>query len=289
MPIQTQTDREAFTYSSRKKIRGLQNEIISNRKRRPAGRLMKKAVKKIVLDLAESKNASYFSNVIQIGNAVNVSIFPLGTILLTPNTLLTVAQGTGESGRVGNRIKVSKAILNMTVFPEPYTAVTNTVPIPQVYEIFIYSLKGTAQTLANAQACIANANGYFFQANNTFTGFGGNSSDTMRIVNSDAVSVYYHKRFKLSAALLESNTGTQANFYSYANNDFKLLQMHKIDLMKNGYPPTIIWNDTQTLAESRALYCTISPWDADGGAAVDTTNAIPINFTYALTMEYKDF
>lgn len=281
---------QAQNYAVRKLRRKINNQLLVSKNRKNIPKRMRKNIKKVILSLAESKNASYFSSVIQVGNAINATSFPNGTILLTPNTLLTVAQGTGESGRIGNRIKVSKCTLNMTVFPEPYTAVTNTVPIPQCYEIFIWSFKGQySSTLAYAQSTVSNATGTFFQANNTYTGFGGNSSDTMRMVNSDTISLYFHKRFKLSASVLSSNTGNQANFYNYANNDFKLLQLHKIDLMKHGFPPSIVWNDTNPLAESRQLFMTISPWDCDGGAALDTTNAIPINFTYALTMEYKDF
>lgn len=237
--------------------------------------------------VCEKKETNYNSTIADCANAVNTTLFPNNTILLTPNTNLTIVQGTGQANRIGDRIRPTKCELMVSLITPPYNGTSNSVPIPQEVEIYIFSIKNSTNTLAGAQAVTASS-GSFFANGNTSIGCQGNLIDAMKLVNKDVISLYYRKRFKVAPAIMSTNTGAQANSYLYANNDFKLHQMIKINLMKKGFPKQITWNDTTTLSSSRQLFMLINPMDADGGANTDTTASIPMTFMYQINMEFID-
>lgn len=238
----------------------------------------------------ERKSSTALLSGIALGNAINATTFNANnTFPLTPYTnVLAIAQGNTQGTRVGNIVKPVKASMKLHLFLNPYTASTNTVPIPQVVEIYIFSLKGVDQAFGDAVNAVSNSAGTFFQAGASYSGFGGDNLDALKETNPDSVTVYYHKRIKLGSAQYSDNTGAQANQFFYTNNDFKLFHEINVDLMKHGFPKKLIFNDTNTIATSRALYCVISPWDSDGGANPDTTSAIPLNMDMRIHVDYTD-
>lgn len=243
-----------------------------------------KFVKKVLKRQLEKKTQQ-FSAAYSMSNASNLS-FSNNTQPLTPTTSsLVITQGVGQGARLGNEVSVTGATLNLMMFPNPYTISENTVPMPQGIELFIWSVKGDTQTLAGART-ITTTN--FFQNGSSSTGFSGNNFDHMVKPNLDKVTPYFHGYYKLGAANYQTNTGTQANQFSFANNDYKLNHNVKVNLMEKGFPKKLIWNDNTDTATSRQLFFTISPWDCDGGANADTITAVPCNFEYIVEVEYTD-
>jgi hypothetical protein len=257
---------------------------------RPRSKKTKKAsirdqVKREVSRVIETKDKKYDSGIIDLANFANTTNNGNNTIELTPSSsTLAIQQGVLESQRVGNSIRTVSAEVRFRLSPKPYHATENSIPVPQVVMGVIWSIRSQGQALSAAQTITNNS---ILQNNNASTGFTGDLRDYMRDYNNDEIMV--HKKFflKLGASLYSSNTGNQANMYNFANNDFPLCVIKRIDLTKY-YPKVIKFNDGDNDGNCRSLYMTLSPCDADGGANVSTTNAIPVEFEYGLHLKYKD-
>lgn len=255
--------------------------------KKPSKRLVN-TIKKVISRQIENKIQDYGpAGLVDLASASNTAVFPGNNVKqLTPFTgELVIQQGTGQGARIGNDVRVVKATLALQYFPQPYSGSTNSIPMPQVVRIIIFSLKTPTDTIANAQSVCLNT---FFQNGSSYSGFVGNMTDYLRSVNRDQVTVYKDITIKLGAALYASNTGTQAQFYQYANNDFPLNQHMKIDLLKCGYPKVLRWNDNDVITSGRQLYIVSNPMDADGGTNTDTTSALPSLMDYHINIEYED-
>lgn len=246
---------------------------------------LKTYVKRFYNRQLETKDKKYQTPTLELANFANTSLRGNNTIELTPNSsTLAIQQGTAESQRVGNRVTTASAYLKLRIFPEPYDSIKNSLPIPQVVMGIIWSIKAQDQTLSNAQAIAAN---YILQNNNSSSGLSGDLSDWMRDLNTDIIKVYKVFTFKVGAAAYNNNTGVQNNMYNFTNNDFKLCVLKKINLTKF-FPKRIIFNDNDNDANSKSLYLTLSPMDADGGVNIDGVNAVPLQWEYGLHLRYKD-
>lgn len=252
--------------------------------------VVKAYVKKAIAVEVENKQARFLvTNPIGIANAVNTTTWALNNVRqLTPNTgELSIVQGTSQGTRIGNRIKIKSATLDFNLFPNADTAGsgTNVIPEPQLVDFFIFSLKTQSDSQAAASTVTLAS---FFQNGASASGFTGASADWLQKPNKDQVIVYYHKKYKLGASIYESNTAKQAELYWFANNDFKILINESIDLMKHGYPKTLVFEDNNVIPQTRQLYYVISPADVDGFQNGSTTTALPINMNYAINVEYED-
>ncbi len=246
---------------------------------------LKTYVKRFINRQLETKDKKYQTPTLEMANFANTTDRDNNTIELTPNSsTLAIQQGTAESQRVGNRITTTSAYLKLRIFPNPYDAVSNSVPIPQVVMGIIWSIKAQDQTLNNAQAIAAN---YILQNNNASSGFQGNLSDWMRDYNTDMIKVHKVFNLKVGASAYNNNSGVQNNVYNFTNNDFKLCILKTINLTKF-YPKKVNFNDADNDANSKSLYLTLSPCDADGGSNASTTSAIPLQWEYGLHLRYKD-
>lgn len=247
-----------------------------------------KVIKDVLHRQIENKTADFGpTGLIDLANAQNTAIFPGNNVKsLTPFTAeLVVQQGTSQGTRVGNEIKIVKATLGLQYFPQPYNASTNSIPMPQCVRVIIFSIKDATQTIAQAQTICLNS---FFQNGAASAGFSGNMTDYLRVVNKDLVTVYRDFTLKLGAAAYILNTGNQDEFYNYTNNDFKINEHMKIDLLKAGYPKTLRFNDNAVIADGRQLFIVSNPVDADGGSNSDTTSALPSLMDYHINIEYED-
>lgn len=258
----------------------------------PTKSALNNQIKRVVKGLFEKKSISTFGSVASMANAANTVSAPFTTnnvIQLSPcSTMFSMAQGVTQATRVGNAITPTKVEFHMAMFPNNYDATNNNVPIPQEVEICVFSLVAQDQSLTAAQNTCAAAGGGFFQNGASFSGFSGNLGDCQKLINTDLVKVFYRRRVKLGAANYQTNTGTQANSYSYSNNEYHLNQMVKIDLLKYGFPKKVTFLDNSVAATSRALFLVLSPCDADGGSNSSTTSAIPCIWQYTANMEYTD-
>lgn len=231
------------------------------------------------------KHQSYVS----LAGALNTGAFNNNVLLLTPNaTYMNILQGNGQSNRIGNKVHTYKYNFKFMLSTLPYNATTNSVPMPQFVMMYIFALKQSNQSLANAQgACQSGAGGQFFQNNASSQGFTGNIIDWLSDVNKDSITIYKKKKYRLGAAVYSSNTGSQANSYNFANNDFPLIAMDSLDLTKY-MPKSLHYDDTTATTNARHVYVVFSPVPHDGNAWTDTTVAVPSVLDYQMTYQYKD-
>ena len=114
---------------------------------------------------------------------------------------IPLSQGTGQGQRVGNAIRLKKAMLRISLWCS--NAVANTT-IPKYFDIYIVKLK-----MANDGVTTAEAN-VFLQLGNTSTSYGGDPLDGMRTVNNDVWTYCYHKR----VLMINSTDVTNQNGYA---------------------------------------------------------------------------
>lgn len=245
-------------------------------------RSFKLAVKRVVQSVAERKVAYFESSPVDLNNQTNTTIHN-NTIVLTPysGSALSISQGVTQNTRIGDSIKVKKAMLKFFVYPQNYDVTSNPVPIPQVCLCYLWRLKTVGRDIGTA---VAVEQGSFFQQGASSTGMTGVLTDYLKDINKDKVTLLKRFKFKIGAALYAANTGAQDEFYDFSNNDFTSLIMKKLDVSK--YINTIKWNDTDSVPSISPLYFTISPCNCDGSAT--GTAAIPLTWSWRINYEYTD-
>jgi len=220
--------------------------------------MTKKAVKAVVKTViareAETKTAqeyNYGANLYGPNYATfdATNIFPLGPRATT----LPITQGTGQGGRIGNRVHARKLVLSGTLVPNGYNATTNTVPQPlDVIMYVFYDKTKPCDTPTPA------ANGDWLQNGNGSTTFATDTLDMISPVNTDRYRVVARRKMKLGFADY-SGTGSNPASHYYANNDYKMTCNFSIDLTKY-YPKVVKWNDNASATPTtRGLWLMIVP------------------------------
>lgn len=208
-----------------------------------------------------------------------------GTIALTPETSgLTIPQGTGQGSRVGNRVRVKKAVLKCLVQAYKYDATYNPYPQPVCVQIFLWRPKGD-DSLTNARAITQYyTGGTFFQQAATSIGFVGSYYDWQNEPNHDKLILYKKSMYKVGFSDNIGSGGVVASQY-FTNSDFKYAHLIEIDITKM-YPAVVTFNDATTTATSHGVYMTIAGFDAAGS----DPGANRILFTYEpqVNLTYED-
>lgn len=198
-----------------------------------------------------------------------------GLIDLIPDCAL----GNSSSNRIGNKIKVTRARLDMVFNINPYVAVTNPY-VPGVYvKIWIFRLRtsniSSGPTLGEWQS--------FFQGNGTNIAFQGSELDLTLQMNSDIYEPIKTKTLWLS------NTGNSSQVPQATSTQFstgKSSMKCSFDITKA--LGTLIYNDTVINAVlNKNLWCVIQPIYSQ--YTPTTGNALnPINVTYSSHVHYED-
>lgn len=257
--------------------------------RKIARRRNVRVIKHVIRSMQETKTARFIltGGAFNIANSANSSGFATQNVLqLTPNATNLIAQGTGQGDRIGNKIRVVGARLKFSVFPNPYNATSNTVPTPQILLMWLCKSKDVASRDTANTATNALAN--FFNAGDSSLGMSGTVYDYTNPLNHDTFTQYGRKVYKVGAANYQTNTGTQANTYSYSNNEFKLNVISTINLLKHGFPRVIDWNDTTTLPKTNPLYLIMNSVDATGTANSSGASANPLLANMVVEIDWKD-
>jgi len=157
---------------------------------------------------------------------------------------IPLSQGTGQGQRIGNAIRLKKAILRISMW------CSNTVAnysIPKYFDVYIVKLK-----MANDGVTTAESN-VFLQLGSTSTSYSGDPIDGLRSVNSDVWTPCYHKRF------LMINTTDVTNQQGYAGRTNVNLVINCTKWLKKLQR----YNDTTSTPTNDNLYLAIGATFAD--------------------------
>lgn len=236
-----------------------------------------KRVKMVVSTMAENKVANFRSalNLVQYraGVAWLASITPI-----TPTaSYLTIAQGSGQSDRTGNSIRVKSLKLTGVIRPTPYDLTTNTDPVPFFVKLFFLTRKDSPTAVYTAGTDV-------LQYGSTSESFGTGLVNLNRPINTDEWTVHTTRTYKIGFSNY-GGTSIDNGAQSWANNDFKLMQFVNIDLTKHCVK-NIKFDDNTSNASTRniVMYANIYYADSRAAPAVE----IPCIFEYAIDMQYED-
>lgn len=259
-------------------------------KKKFSRKISKKFVKKVVNSMAEKKSISYTQTVsTDLANAANTTGFAAVNVLeVTPiaGGALALTQGVTQSTRVGNKVRPKSVIFKFSLFPTPYNASSNSVPMPQTVMMWLVKYKGQTKTQVSVAAAVQSS---FFQNGSSVLGMTGDMRDYCFTENRDLFTIYWKKVVKLGSSIYANMSGgNQVNQYSFANNEYKMQQHMRVNLMKHGFPKSLDFSDNTGTSNNNPLFFVISPVDADNGLNASTTASAPIQWIYALTMNYTD-
>jgi hypothetical protein len=259
------------------KKRSVKNYARGGKKSSVVSSAVKKYVKRTIHKNIENKKVQYVVNK-NFGSVVasaDMNIFPM--MPLTGSMI--IEQNITQSGRVGNSINVRKCTLAYTLFPKPYDATTNAIPVPLEVQFFLGHVKRYKGTLPTASDM-----GYLFQSGSSSSAPAGVLADLIAPINTDHWRIFKTWRHKLGYANY-TGTGNQATFQSMNNNDFKLNYTRKMDITKY-CPKTVKFDDNLNTSNSNGLYLFYQCVSAVGS----TLNAVtlPANINFEVNLDYED-
>lgn len=204
---------------------------------------------------------------------------------------IVIYQGYGQGHRIGNRIEVKAAYLNLQIKQAHlYDATFNYNPVPLYVTAWVVSIKpGHTDTPDNLYAIIVNS---FFQAGNESTGFTGKLIDLTMVPNKDMVNIHNKRTFKLGFAQYVSAFGTgqpNNNAQQWANNDFGLTKLIRMRLKFNRI---LRFNDGTNRPNMRNQYLFFTTARLDGELTTTLLGNVngpkPIVINYNVTLNYTD-
>lgn len=262
-------------------------------KKSKASPTLDKEIKRVVVKELhrniENKTYEYQTPVTAPANIYQIAALSLANwnssnvIPLSPYTsYVDITQGTGQGNRIGNRIRIVKAMLNMVMYPAQYDPTTNPSPTPQDVTCYIVSYRDS-----NLKVDLTNAlASSFFQSGNTVYGLNGYLSDAVGIPNRDLFIVKHKFTVKLGFALAGGG-GVDSNNQSYANNDYKYNQIIRKDITKY-LPKSIIYNDTDAVPASQSVWLVIDSVDANGTVPPNSATGYSGRMYYNIAIDYED-
>lgn len=236
---------------------------------------VKMYVKRSIQGVCENKQA-YHSVSTNYITAFNVS----GTLLAAPlhpyAGSITIPQNVGSSDRIGNKIRVVKAMFNYILNPEVYNASLNPSPTPNIVKLWIGYDKRTPLVPTPSAP-------NFIQTGNTSSTLTGYLIDVVKPVNKDCYKIYKTRTHKIGHSS-ETGSGSSAIAGYQSNNDFKMNAIGKIDITRY-LQKNVQFNDTtNTQTNGHGLFAYWTAVRADG-----LTNGVqPINMSYWIDFYYED-
>ena len=197
-------------------------------------------------------------------------------IELGPNSAQPLTQGTGNSDRIGNKIRVKKATLQIILYPNGYDNVSNPFPRPQDVRLMIVHAKNNPTDVVVSST--------YFDANNSTTSPADNLFDMIRPINKDDYVVSVDRRVKVGNAINEGTGFVMTDAY-FSNNDYKYNQLITWDIT-SAFPTNITFNDTSAIPTSfqptLVAMTALATGDTSGAAT------IPVTMWSNCILEYTD-
>lgn len=240
---------------------------------------LRKAIKREVDRLAEKRTATFQTNT-EIENA-SWTTFPSmsgGFWPLSPyNGYLTIAQGSTQGARTGNKIRIAKAKLNIILYPQPQDAVSNPSPRPQYIKFWFVRPKAQA----NSTTLTINN---FFQNGASALAFNGGLVDLNNQVNAQQYTLLGSKVYKLGNSVISTPGVTTQQLFS--NNDFPVSVIRQLDITKYLYKE-YQFNDGDNTAINDMTVMFVEGINADGTSIANGVWSSNMNFR--VTVDYVDF
>lgn len=245
-------------------------------KKKSVSLAVKKYVKRSIHANVENKRALVQAS-FAVGS-VNNSSSMYARPLQPYGGFLTINQGTGAGDRIGNKCRTLKAMFRYTLYPLPYDAVSNPIPIPQEVMIIFGFVKNTPTTVPSG--ALVNL---IYQNGNTTSAPQGDLGDLIQPFNTDVWAIKKVIRHKIGTSVNEGS-GSQLSRAYYANNDFKYNAVRSINLTSI-YPKHLLFNDSTATLQNAGLYCMIQAINANGSTSASATTSIFFDYTLDLTYE----
>jgi len=251
--------------------------VARKRKTRTVSAAVKQYVKKAIHVSVENKTqtVNYTGN---FGNATaNASLY---TYPVTPYAgFMSVSQGVLQNNRIGNEIKIRKAYLRYVLRPLGYNASTNISPVPVIVEMMLGRTR-----LCPGDIPAAGDFTVLFQNGSSAVGPVGTLKDLVSNVNTDYWTIKKRWSHKLGFGEYFGTGGIAQQQY-FANNDFKLNVVKKLDIT-NIYPKTLKFNDATNQVQGPGLFLFYQAISANGNDTGSTQQTANIDFW--IDIQYED-
>ena len=277
--------------------------------RKKKGGLVKRAVRKarktvfakrvrtVVNRMSETKIANYSIGNYDMTAFLSNTYSTLNIKIISPSNatggLYSIAQGTGQGAREGNRISTVSAWMTGCVHINTKFNDTNNYEMCPLYVCcYIFKLKpaitdGVASVLSIMQST-------FFQAGSTTQGVQGLLNDLTRTVNSDQVVMLKKRVFKVGTQYVTSASAigvSNIENQQYSDGTVGISQMFRINLTKL-FPKTFTFNDTDNGPTNKPIYMAWVPYRVDGqyikNSSANQNAVIPFKVDYSIDYRYKD-
>jgi hypothetical protein len=205
-------------------------------------------------------------------NMTTVTAATPSSILLIPD----IAQGTADNQRIGNEVKVSKAMVRGYVNLLPYNIATNPQSSPCWVKFWLCSSKKiNTNTLASTSVATD-----FFDTGGAVGTFTGNMRDMVLPTNDESWTVITTKTVKLGTT--NGNTGGNpvSNATWYDNSQMSIpFEFEYGNVLKK-----LRYNDATAACTNKNLFLVMQPVYADG-----TNTAITaVEYHYTVVFDYTD-
>jgi len=228
---------------------------------------LRRAVKLMVRRQLETKENQETPSAKNIQNYINeTNVFSL---------LPIISQGTGQSGRIGNKIsptyftvKVAIICANMNLI---YTGASST-----YFDIYIFKWKGSNQ---EGGAPTSTDMGRFLQNDNSASSYEGLILDGLRPVNSDMFTLIKKKRVCLNNISVTS-VATMSGAYQ-STQPQRTLSFNLTKYIKK----TLLYDDSATSIINDNMYIAIGATQCDGQSTVGYASG---SYSFFTNMKFKD-
>ena len=263
----------------KKQFKGKGRRVVKKRgtKKAKVSLAVKSYVKKTIHGAIENKCVQ-ISGGFDFGNVLespDFNAYPMNPL----NLYWTIPQGVGQGSRIGNIIKVRKVYLNYILRPRVQDAITNPNPQPNHVVMFLGTVKNTPSF-----APIAGDIQQLYQSGNTTTAPVGNLRDIISVYNKDFWTIKKSWQHKVGYASATGN-GAQPNSQFYANNDFKMNVVKRMDITKH-CPATCQFNDASATTNTKNLFLMFYCVSANGG--INPALVAPTSIDFWVDFHYED-
>lgn len=239
---------------------------------------VKKYVKKVIHQQVENKvvNIEVAREFGSYLDSTTMNAFPMCpyTTLFPGPTL-----GIASNNRVGNEIRPRKVMLSYVLRPTPYNVTFNPSPQPTHIQMYLGYVKQYSGLLPTA----SDFNFFFNNGSSSFAPT-GTLSDLIAQPNTDMWSIVKTWTHKVGFSD-NQNSGVNVGWQGYANNDFKLNVVKKLDITKH-IPKVIKFNDASQPPQGRNLFLFYQAVSANGLALAAAIRPVAIDFW--VKFEYED-